>query len=219
MQKDSVFITGGTGYIGKRLIKILVDEGLSVTALVRASSVHKLPPGCSFIVADAFNWRSYADSVPAGCIFIHLLGVPHPGPKKKELFFSVDLASLRESVLAATAAQVKHFIYLSVAQYPTKIMADYQEARRQGEQLLVKSGLRCTFIRPWYVVGPGHYWPLLFYPVFKLMQVIPATSAAAKALAVVPLKKMLLTLKRVIISAPPASINIVEVGDINKATS
>jgi len=35
MEKSTVFIAGGTGYIGKRLIGILLREGYDVIALVR----------------------------------------------------------------------------------------------------------------------------------------------------------------------------------------
>jgi uncharacterized protein YbjT (DUF2867 family) len=214
MEKKVVFITGGTGYIGKRLIKILLGLGYQVTALVRQQSMNKLPEGCQPVVADPFDASSYADAVPAYSIFIHLLGVRNPRPKKKLLFYSVDLASLRASVVAAKQAGVKHFIYLSVAQYPTKIMADFQEARRRGEHELIESGLVSTFIRPWYVVGPGHYWPLLFTPVFKLLEIIPSTSVQAKSLALVSLKQILLSLKKVVTNPPEKYINIFDVNDI-----
>jgi len=121
------------------------------------------------------------------------------------------------SVEVAKQARAKHFIYLSVAQHPTKVMADYQEARRQGEETVLASGLTSTFIRPWYVVGPGHYWPLLFQPVFKLLEIIPSTSVRAKALALVSLRQMLLTLKNTVINTPKEINNIVEVLDIKNA--
>ena len=213
---DAVFITGGTGYMGKRLIKILLDEGVKVTALVRRQSINKLPAGCLPVIADPFDAASYASSIPENCTFIHLLGVSHPGPKKKALFYSVDLASLKASVEAAKQARVKHFVYVSVAQYPAKIMADYQEVRRQGEQNIIDSGLAATFIRPWYVVGPGHYWPLLFTPFFKLLEIIPATSVQARSLALVSLKQMLLTLKNVVLNPPAAHSRVIEVQDIKK---
>jgi len=215
-KKSPVFITGGTGYIGKRLIKILLDEGFDVTALVRPQSLQKLPVGCTPVVADAFDASSYVNATPEGSIFIHLLGVSHPGPKKKLLFFSVDLASLKVSVAAAKQAKAKHFVYMSVAQYPTKVMGDYQEARRQGEQEIIASGIPSTFIRPWYVVGPGHYWPLLFNPVFKLLELIPSTSVQARSLALVSLKQMLLTLKKAVSSAPETGNTVIEISDIKK---
>ncbi|MDO3625301.1 SDR family oxidoreductase [Mucilaginibacter sp. BT774] len=217
MEKSPVFITGGTGYIGKRLISILLNERYDVTALVREQSVKKLPNGCKAVIGSPFDAATYLNSVPADCIFIHLLGVSHPGPKKKLLFYSVDLASLKVSVEAAKQAGVKHFIYMSVAQYPTKVMADYQEARRQGEEAVLASELTSTLIRPWYVVGPGHYWPLLFQPVFKLLEIIPSTSVQAKALALVSLKQMLLALKNTVIYPPKEKKNRVEVQDIKNA--
>jgi len=217
MEKSTVFIAGGTGYIGKRLIGILLIEGYDVIALVREQSIKKLPDGCKAVIGSPFDSKSYINSIPADCIFIHLVGVSHPGPKKKLLFYSVDLASLKASIEAAKQAGVKHFIYMSVAQYPTKVMADYQEARRQGEETVLASGLTSTFIRPWYVVGPGHYWPLVFQPVIKLMEIIPSTSVQAKALALVSLRKMLLTLRNAVINTPKEINNIIEVQDIKNA--
>jgi len=215
--KKPVFVAGGTGYIGKRLIKILLHKGYEVTALAREQSVKKLPEGCNIVLGSPFDASSYADSIPADCVFVHLVGVAHPGPKKKEQFYTIDLASLKVSVEAAKQAKVKHFVYMSVAQSPTKVMGDFQEARRQGEETVLASGLTSTFIRPWYVVGPGHYWPLLFQPVFKLLEIIPKTSAKAKALALVSLKQMLRTLTAVIFNSPKEINNIVEVQDIKKA--
>ena len=217
MEKSPVFITGGTGYIGKRLVGILLNEGYDVTALVREQSVKKLPDGCKAVIGSPFDAATYVNSVPADCIFIHMVGVSHPGPKKKDLFYSIDLASLKVSIEAAKRSGVKHFVYVSVAQHPTKVMADYQEARRQGEEAVLASGLTSTFIRPWYVVGPGHYWPLLFQPVFKLLEIMPSTSVQAKALALVPLKQMLLTLKNTVINTPKEKNNSVEVQDIKNA--
>jgi uncharacterized protein YbjT (DUF2867 family) len=219
MARDPVFITGGTGYIGKRLIKILLADGYHVTALAREQSVKKLPEGCKVVIGNPFDTATYARSIPAGCVFVHMLGVSHPGPKKKELFYSIDLASLKASVEAAKRANVKHFVYISVAQSPTKVMADYQEARRQGEEAVLSSGLTSTFIRPWYVVGPRHYWPLLFQPVFKLLEIIPSTSAKAKSLALVSLKQMLNALEHTVLNEPGKKNQIIEVSDIRRFKS
>ena len=216
--KHPVFIIGGTGYIGKRLIKILLDEGFNVTALVRQQSIYKLPAGCMHIVADAFDHNAYAQLVPSNSIFIHLLGVSHPGPKKAEEFYSIDLASVRQSVEAAKRANIYHFIYVSVAQHPTKVMAAYQDARAQGEKCIIASGIKATIVRPWYIIGPGHYWPLLFWPVMKIMEIIPSTSKKARLLGLVTLKQMLITLKKAVINPATGNINIVEIKDIKGVT-
>src|SRR5574337_14267 len=117
-----IFITGGTGYMGSRLIKILLERSYRVTALVRMGSENKLPEGCEYVIANAFDAESLLTEIPANAIFIQLLGVAHPSPKRKEQFKTIDLASAKASAYAAQKAGVKHFIYVSVAQTSTNIM-------------------------------------------------------------------------------------------------
>jgi uncharacterized protein YbjT (DUF2867 family) len=54
----TIFITGGTGSIGSRLIKRLLKEGYDIHALTRKSSEHKLPDGCTLVFGDALNAES-----------------------------------------------------------------------------------------------------------------------------------------------------------------
>jgi uncharacterized protein YbjT (DUF2867 family) len=211
-----IFITGGTGYMGSRLIKLLLHKGYAVKALVRSGSENKLPNGCDYVIANAFDASTFAKEIPADAIFIQLLGVPHPGPKKKEQFKTIDLASAKASAIAAKESEVKHFIYISVAQTPTGIMHDYQECRAAGEAYIRSTQIPATFIRPWYVVGPGHYWPLLFLPLFKILEWVPSTSQKAKALRLVTLKQMLHTLIYAVENQPEAGVNIIEVEEIRK---
>jgi uncharacterized protein YbjT (DUF2867 family) len=211
-----IFITGGTGYMGSRLIKMLLEKGYPVKALVRKGSEIKLPEGCDYVIANPFDPKSFAKEIPPGATFIQLLGVPHPGPKKKEQFKTIDLASVKASAIAAKEAGVKHFIYVSVAQTPTKIMHDYQQRREDGEACIRSTQIPATFIRPWYVVGPGHYWPLLFLPLFKILEWVPSTSQKAKALRLVTLKQMLHTLLYAVENQPEAGVNIIEIEEIRK---
>ncbi|HXS37780.1 MAG TPA: NAD(P)H-binding protein [Flavipsychrobacter sp.] len=214
MNKE-VFITGGTGYIGKRFINLLLKDGYSVKALIRKGSENKLPEGCSYIVANPFNENTFAKDIPAGCTFIQLLGTSHPGPKKKDLFKTIDLLSAQVSAKAAKLAGAGHFVYVSVAQTPTNVMKDFQQCRAEGEIAIKETGVKATFIRPWYVVGPGHYWPLFFLPVFKILELIPATSKKAKALRLVSLHQMLKALLYVV-QNPPDNLRIMEIDQIRK---
>jgi uncharacterized protein YbjT (DUF2867 family) len=210
-----VYISGGTGYIGSRLISILLQKQFTVMVLVRKGSEKKLPTGVEAIIADPFSPETFAPTIPKGCIFVQLLGVPHPGPKKKDLFRAIDLASAIASASAAAQAGVFHFVYISVAQTQTKIMKDYQECRAEAESFIRTTGMSATFIRPWYVVGPGHYWPLFFLPLFKILEWIPATSQKAKALRLVSIHQMLRSLEFAI-EHPAHGVRIIEIDGIRK---
>ena len=131
MTRHEVFITGGTGYIGRRLIPALAERGHAVRALAREGSRHKLPPECAPVVGNALDRTTFERSVPPADTFVQLVGTPHPSPAKADEFRSVDLASVRESVTAAVAAGVRHFVYVSVAQ-PAPVMAAYIDVRARG---------------------------------------------------------------------------------------
>ena len=209
----SVFITGGSGYIGTRLIAALLKKQYTVKALVRKGSEGKLSGGCELIAGDPFDALTFEKYISPSDILVQLLGVPHPSPKKKELFKTIDLASVRESAKGASEAGVKYFVYVSVAQAPTRIMKDYQIARAEGESIIRKTGMNATFIRPWYVVGRGHYWVLLLYPLFKILELIPATKEKAKKLSLITISQMLDALLFAI-ENPNEGIRIIEIGDI-----
>ena len=81
-----VFITGGTGYMGRRLIALLLNKDYAVKALVREGSQNKLPKGCSYIVGNPFDASTFSNDIPASATFVQLLGVSHPKPSKKEQF-------------------------------------------------------------------------------------------------------------------------------------
>ena len=211
----TVFITGGTGYIGVRLIRQLRGRGHKVIALVRKNSEHKLPAGTDYVVGDPFDAATFVQHIPPGSTFIQLLGVPHPGPKKRDLFYQIDLSSAKTSADAATTAGVAHFIYVSVVQEPSGIMRDYQQVRAEAEQYILSKKLNCTFIRPWYVLGPGHRWPVLLFPLYAILKLHPRTRRKAEVFGLVKLSQMLKALVATV-EEPGNFSSVLEVGDIRK---
>lgn len=202
--------------MGRRLIALLLVKGSAVKALVREGSENKLPKGCSYVIGNPFNASTFSNDIPAAATFVQLLGVAHPKPSKKEQFRIIDLASAKASGDAAKQAGVQHFVYVSVAQTPLTIMKDYQQCRAEGEAAIRATQIPATFIRPWYVVGPGHYWPLLFQPLFTILEWIPPTSQKAKALRLVTLKQMLRALLYAIENRPATGVSVIEIDGIRK---
>jgi nucleoside-diphosphate-sugar epimerase len=202
---QNIFITGATGYMGTRLIKALKDKDYTIRALVRKGSENKLPSGCEMITGNALDALSYQNNIMPASTFVHLIGIAHPSPSKKEQFKKIDLVSIQEAVKAAMYAQVTHFIYLSVSQYPTKIMKDFQEVRAEGEELLLQALFKTSFIRPWYVLGPGHWWPVLLKP-FLFIAKYAGKREAVENLDTVTIKQMIHTLVYAIKNPPEKNI-------------
>jgi uncharacterized protein YbjT (DUF2867 family) len=167
------------------------------------------------VVGDALDAASYAADVPPADTFVQLVGVPHPNPAKAAQFRSVDLASARAGIEAAGASGVRHFVYVSVAQ-PAPVMQAYIEARAEGEAALRASGLDATILRPWYVLGPGHWWPYALVPGYWLARAFPPTRELALRLGLVTVAQMVGALVRAV-ENPASGVRIVDVPAIRAA--
>lgn len=189
MDRHSVFITGGSGYMGRPLIADLTKRGHTVRALVREGSQSKLPAGCEPVIGNALDGATFATKISPADTFVHLVGVAHPSPAKAAQFRSIDLVAATNSIRAASQAGIQHFVYLSVAQ-PAPMMKVYVQVRAECEALLGESGMNATMLRPWYVLGPGHRWPYALIPAYWLMEQIPATREGARRLGLVTLEQM-----------------------------
>jgi uncharacterized protein YbjT (DUF2867 family) len=175
--------------MGQQLIPRLLERGHQVRALVRAGSEKKLSPECTAVLGNALDGTSYAGQVAPADTFVQLVGVAHPSPRKAAEFRKVDLVSGLGAVAAAKAAGIRHFVYLSVGQ-PAPMMKAYVAVRAQCEAAIREAGLNTTILRPWYVLGPGHWWPYLLMPAYKLAELLPPTRDGALRLGLVTLEQM-----------------------------
>jgi len=215
MTQRNIFITGGTGYLGRALIPQLVAGGHVVRALVRPGSEKKLRAGCTAVSGDALKKESFARQVAPSDTFIQLVGVPHPSPAKARQFREIDLVSALAGIAAAKEAGVRHFIYVSVAQ-PAPMMKVYQAVRAEAEAMLRTTGMDATVLRPWYILGPGHWWPYALVPFYKLCEVLPVTRDGAHRLGLVTLKQMIAALVQAV-DNPATGFRIMDVPAIRQA--
>lgn len=193
----------------------LVERGHAVTALVRAGSERKLSSDARAVTGDALAHGSWARDVPRGSTFVHLVGTPKPAPWKAREFERVDFASARVAIDVACAAQVEHFVFLSVAR-PAPVMRAYQAVRERAERAIEAAGLNATFVRPWYVLGPGHRWPLVLSPIYAVLERIPATRESARRLGFVTLDEITNALVATI-ETPPRGVKVLDVTAIRAA--
>ncbi len=197
-----ILVTGGTGYIGHHLIPLLIARGHRVRVLARRQSLDRVPSGATTVEGDALNTESVACAIQPGDTVIHLVGTPHPRPSKADRFEKVDLLSIRSTVGAARTVGIGHLVYVSVAQ-PAPTMQDYLWVRMLGETMIREARLTASIIRPWNVLRPGHWWPKLLRPLYKLAGRNPSLQPMVERLGLLTLEQMMTAMAYAVENPPP----------------
>jgi uncharacterized protein YbjT (DUF2867 family) len=157
--------------------------------------------GAEVTVGDPFSVDQLVSAMSRGETLVHLVGTPRPSPRKAQQFVDIDLASMRVAAEAAARAGIAHIVYVSVA-HPAPIMKTYIATRIQAEALVNGTGIPATILRPWYVLGPGHWWPAALLPFYWLYERLPSKREAALRLGLVTQHQMVTALMRAIEDGP-----------------
>jgi nucleoside-diphosphate-sugar epimerase len=75
--------------------------------------------------------------------------------------------------------------------------------------------MKATFVRPWYVLGPGHWWPYALVPFYKFAELLPPTRGGARRLGLITISQMLKALVWAV-ENPANDVRIIDVPRIRE---
>ncbi len=145
-----VSVTGGTGFVGSRLIEALIEAGHDIAALTRRPMDRaKAVTWLAGSLEDQDALDRLADGADA---LIHVAGVL----KADEAGFEAGNVHGTAAVLAAaTAAKVPRFVHVSSLAAREPELSRYGGSKARAEALVRDSGLDFAIVRPPAVYGPG----------------------------------------------------------------
>ena len=149
----NIFVAGGHGKIGLRLLRLLAARGDQARGLIRdaGQSADLEAVGAEPVVAD---WEAGDDITPlvagADAVVFAAGAGPGSGPERKR---TVDYGGAVKLIEAAKANGVSRYVIVSSmgADNPLRgpeSMRQYQEAKAAADEALRESGLDFTIVRP-----------------------------------------------------------------------
>lgn len=153
-----VFVTGGTGFLGYRVVRSLLEEEAEVTALVRPGAEEKLGVlrgRVNWVQGDVWNPGSLKGRARGHSVVIHLVGGLKPEPKRGLTFRHLNFVSARNVAQMAVSDGVPHLILLSAASALPGVQSGYMDSKREAEEYLRKTGLNWTIVRAPPMFAPG----------------------------------------------------------------
>jgi nucleoside-diphosphate-sugar epimerase len=147
---NKVFITGGTSFIGLRVVAALVNAGADVTVLVRPDHEEKLGAlrrHVRLMPGDVWNSASLKGRARGHGVVVHLVGSLRAQPERGLTFQQLNLVSARNVIGMAVGDGVPLFVFLSAASNPAGVSREYLRNKREAEDYLRTSGLAYTIVR------------------------------------------------------------------------
>jgi nucleoside-diphosphate-sugar epimerase len=164
-----ILVTGGTGFIGKSLVRHLVEIGRPVRILLRPSPHSpNLPKGVSVQVAvcslrDERGLRAAMKDVD---LIIHLAGGERLGSRSD--LEGVDVDGTRTVAKVAGETGVKRLVYLSHLGADRASAYPVLKAKGISESYIQQSGVDFTILRTAPVYGPGDQFTISLVKLFRM---------------------------------------------------
>lgn len=184
-----ILIAGATGYIGRRVLKILSEKNLPVRCLVRKPTIQKLDvlgiakgenKNISYVIGNALDYDSLLSATKgadAVYYFIHHMDSSKPG--EGESFDKLDRISAENMVKACRENKVNRIIYLGGMYDPKEKLSLHLRSRKEIEEIISQSGINYTIFRASVIIGRGAAAFEIINSLVKKIPIIPIIDSDA----------------------------------------
>lgn len=144
-------MTGGTGFVGARLIEQALAAGHQVRALTRRPQVGRA--NLDWVEGALGDVAGLARLVDGADAVIHVAGVVNAPDRAG--FATGNIAGTEAMLAAATSAGIKRFVHVSSLAAREPDLSTYGWSKAEAEARVVASDRDWTVVRPPAVYGPG----------------------------------------------------------------
>jgi NADH dehydrogenase len=157
-QKPLICVFGGSGFVGRHIVKALAATGARIRVAVRRpnQAMFLLPAGnvgqIQLMAANVRDDASVAEAVKGADVVINLVGILHQSGKQR--FDEVQGQGPGRIARAAKDAGVARFIQMSAIGADASSASAYARTKAQGEAAVREAFPEATILRPSIVFGP-----------------------------------------------------------------
>ena len=173
-----ILVTGGTGFVGPKVVHELRAQGHEVRCVVRdrKRGTQLAAWGCELAEGDMTDAASLRAAVRGCDVVVHLVAIL---TGRREDFERIMEQGTRDLVAAAKDEGVRRFVLMSAlgTSAETRDLVPYFHAKWEMEQTLKGSGLEHVILRPSFVFGPDGGILQTFKRIARLSPVTPITGS------------------------------------------
>lgn len=187
-----VFVTGGTGFVGKAVVRALQAHGFIVRCLVRPGSESDLKgfEAIERVPGNVLSPKELADSIQGCAAVIHLVGIIREYPVRGVTFERLHAVATRNMVEATKAAGVPRYLQMSALGTRPNARSRYHQTKWAAEETVRQSGLQWTIFRPSVIYGRGDGFVTLLARLVRRLPVVPVIGNGRYQLQPIPVEQV-----------------------------
>lgn len=185
-----IAVTGGTGFVGSHFIEAALAAGHDIRALTRRPQPDRAQiTWIDGSLSDRESLRRLVDECDA---VVHIAGVLNA--RDEAAFHAGNVDGTLSALTASTAAGIHRFVHVSSLAAREPNLSMYGGSKARAEELVERSGLDWTMVRPPAVYGPGDTETLDLFAMAKRGVVLLPPRGRLSVIHVGDLARLLLAL-------------------------
>jgi len=175
MMMKRIFLTGGTGFVGKSVIRALLAHSFLVRCLVRPGSEADLRgfEAIDRVPGDVLEPDALAGSVDGCAAIIHLVGIIREHRLRGVTFERLHQQATANMLAVARQAGVKRILHMSALGTRADARSRYHRSKWEAEEAVRASGLDWTIFRPSVIYGPGDEFVSVLARMIRQLPAVP----------------------------------------------
>jgi NADH dehydrogenase len=168
-----VFITGGSGFVGRAIIQQLLTSGHSVRALIRQPDALFHFSNVETIVGDTTQPETLENQLFDCHAVIHLVGIIREFSGRGITFKQLHIESTANILRAAEKQGVERYLQMSANGSRDDSITNYHRTKWKAEELVQKSGLDWTIFRPSLIFGQHDQFVNMLAQLIRKLPLVP----------------------------------------------
>lgn len=173
-----ILLTGGTGFLGLKVLQALVKENYPVKVLTRGAEDWRDNPipylkslGADTVLTDLLNPGKVSSALADCKIVVNVAGAMFENQESS--FEQIHVEAVRTLVAAAEVWGVQRFIHVSCLGSSGFSESRYFLSKREGEALVKNGQFHWTIFRPSYLFGDKCKLVEMLLPLIERAPVVP----------------------------------------------
>jgi uncharacterized protein YbjT (DUF2867 family) len=170
-----IFVTGGTGFVGKHVVRALLARGFLVRCLVRPGSERGLRGFESIdrVPGDVLRSEGLAASAEGCAAVVNLVGIIREHRTRGITFDRLHVQATRNMLALAKEAGITRYLQMSALGARPDARSRYHETKWRAEEAVRQSGTEWTIFRPSVIFGQGDEFTTVLAGMIRRLPAVP----------------------------------------------